>query len=228
MAELKWIHLKLSMAVGACLSGGFLLLLWWFFCADPREAEIRRLQEQIVRLETERRVAQVVVVEQRGGRTRFRFAETAPDRAPVSREFEIEGEVAYFDALVVRFDAAFTKLGDSTRGKSLYLFRRVFGEHQAPVKGFPLDPFDKLGVPAAYRLHQIPSAFEREIWRDFWDLALNPKVSGEKGIRVLQGQAVYTKLVPGKIYHLTIQDAGGLSIQVEEAPALNPPGFTGN
>lgn len=227
MAEPRRVGVKLSLLTGAVLAGGVLGAMW-LFRTDPRDLEIRRLRDVIARLEAERRAAEVVVVEQKPGpdgrvRTRFRFAETAPGRPSDVREFEIAGDVAYFDALVVRFDREFAKLGDETRGRSLHLFRRVFGEFQEPSQGFPLDPFDERGVPAAYRLRDVPSDFEREIWRDFWDLALDPERAQSLGIRVLQGEAVYTKLVPGKLYRLMIEDAGGLTLKVEDAPVLKEP-----
>lgn len=219
MPETRRISVRLSLLAGAALAAAALGAMWWLR-DDGREREIRQLREMIARLESERRIAQVSVVRQERDakgilRTRFRFAETAPDRALDVREFEIEGDTAYFDALTVRFDREFVKLGDGTRGRSLFLFRRTFGEHQEPAKGFPLDPFDRRGVPAAYRLGAVPSEFEREIWRDFWDLALDPARAKEAGIRVLQGEAVYTKLVPKRIYHLFIEDAGGLTIRAE-------------
>ncbi len=221
------ISFKLSLCFGAVLAA-IALGAVWYFRSDSREREIRRLKEVVARLEAERRVAEVLVVGQsraRDGvlRTRFRFAESAPGRPQAAREFEIDGDVAYFDALVVKFDREYLKAGDALRGRSVYVFRRVFGEYQEPSKGYPLDPFDKSGVPAAYRLGDVPSEFEREVWRGFWSLALDPGRAKALGIRVLQGEAVYARLAPGRLYRLTIEDAGGLNITAEDVPALGAP-----
>jgi hypothetical protein len=190
---------------------------------DSRAREIRRLQDVIARLESESRVAEVVVTRQETDpatdrpRTWFRFSEVdRHGRALSNREFCIDGDVAYFDALVVKFEHSYAELGDALRGRSLYLFRRVFGEHQEPSRGFRLDET----TPAGYRLGETVSEFERGIWPRFWSYALDPKLAQSKGIRVAMGEAVYTRLVPGKLYRLTIETAGGLNIKPENLPAV--------
>lgn len=204
-------------ALGAAfLAGGF--AGWWvLFRDDGREAQIRRLQEVIDRLQSERRIAEVVVLKQDEARTKttFRFREVRPDGTPIhERDLTIDGDVAYFDALVIKFDHRYVERGDLLRGRSLYLFQRIFGEHQEPAQGFRIDE----EVPAPYRLRPIPSEFERELWSEFWTYALEPERARAKGIRVVQGEAVRTKLRPDRIYRLTIEAAGGINIAVEKLP----------
>jgi hypothetical protein len=191
--------------------------------SDARLKEIERLKEVVARMQGERRIAEVVVVHQekdpttRRLRTTFRFSEVTPDgEALAAREYTIDGDVAYFDALVVKFDHQYVELGDALRGKSLYLFRRTFGEFQEPSKGFPLDETR----PSPYRLHPQPSAFEQEIWREFWKYATDADYASTKGVRVAFGEAVYTKLQPGKIYRLSIENAGGMNLRSENLPPV--------
>lgn len=219
------IHLSLGtwLVLMAILGG-----LVWYFRPDPRDEELRRLSEALTRLESEHRVAEVVVVEQSPGprgrlKTRLRFSEIRGKTPLPPRQFEIEGDVAYFDALVLKFERGFVREGDPLRGRSLHLFRRAFGEFQEPDKGFPLDPAAPEGVPLSYRASDSVSAFERDLWRDFWDVALHPEKAHARGVRVAHGEAIYTKLRPGRLYRLTIESAGGLSLQIEEAPSLAPP-----
>lgn len=205
-----------SFAAGAAGGAGLVVHLYW----DDyrREKEFNRLNQAIRRLEAERRIAEIRVLEQTPERTTFRFREIRPDGTPIQeRDFTIRGEVLYVDALVVKFERRFVRIGDGLRGRSLYLFERLFGEYQRPADGFRLDQ----GVPAAYRTRPEPSEFEREIWRDFWKVALDPDYARARGVRVAQGEAVRTRLRPGKYYRLTIENAGGINIYVsnETEPA---------
>jgi len=190
---------------------------------DSRLKEIQRLQQVVTRMQGERRIAEVVVVHQEKDpatqrlKTMYRFSEVTPDgESLAAREYTIEGDVAYFDALVVKFDHKYVELGDALRGKSLHLFRRTFGEYQEPSKGFPLDE----SRPARYRLHAQPSTFEQEIWTEFWKYATDADYAASKGVRVAFGEAVYTKLQPGKLYRLSIENAGGMNLKAENLPPV--------
>lgn len=203
-----------TILLALAFAGGGATTAWVFLSADRHEAELRRLREVIDRLQAERRIAEVHVLRQDARTTTFRFREVRPDGAPLhERDFTIEGDVVYFDALVIKFEHAYVERGDHLRGRSLYLFERVFGEHQEPAQGFRLDE----GVPIAYRVNGqggAPSKFEQELWADFWKYALDPQAARAKGIRVAQGEAVRTKLRLGMVYRLTIEAAGGINVTV--------------
>jgi hypothetical protein len=192
-----------------------------------KDWEIKQLREIIERLEKDRRVADVKDVKREFDEytktewTSFRFVEYGPDMTPLpAKTFRIQGDVAYFDALVIMFNRDYVKAGDALRGKSIFLFRRIFGEHQKPKDGFPIDAPDGPGgvpVPAPYRLSPgRVGDFERELWSDFWRLANDPDLQKAHGVQVAHGQANYTRLEPGKVYRLQIDNAGGIKI------ALNP------
>jgi hypothetical protein len=50
-------------------------------------------------------------------------------------------------------------VGDLLRGKSLHLFRRVFGEAQEPRDGPSIGTTRPDGIPDVYRISPSPSAF---------------------------------------------------------------------
>src|SRR5687768_863686 len=153
------------------LAGGASWLGWKVWHADAEHAkEVHRLELQIQEkqqevdrlglalklMKVERRVARVVVLEQTpakpGGRatTRARFEEVdgAGNPIGVPKEITIDGDVLYVDAWVVKFEDVFVEQGDPLRSASLVLFRRLFGEHQAPSDGVVVDQPGKR--PAAY------------------------------------------------------------------------------
>jgi hypothetical protein len=184
---------------------------------DDVARENSRLRETLARLGTEFRVADVHVLDQSGPRgrdrrTTFSFTRYARDGSALPPStFTVAGDIAYFDALVLKFDDAFVGSADPLRGRSLHLFRRVFGEFQAPADGFPLDAGSPDGVPEAMRLGL--GSFEEKLWKRFWDYAANPELAASDGVRVAQGEAVYTRLEKGMSYRLTIEADGGLNIR---------------
>jgi len=194
-----------------------------------QELEIERLNQVVERLESESRVAQVMVKKQginprtHVRETELKFAEIARDGEPLpARSFTVEGDIAYFDALVIKFDRQYVERGEALRGKSICLFRRIFGENQTPEEGFPIDDqaSDGHGIPDVYRVNPDPTAFEVDLWSEFWMYATHPEEAKEKGIRVIQGEAVYQQLTPGNIYTLTLDNAGGLNIVAESIPGI--------
>ena len=142
--------------------------------------------------------------------TILRFVETArgnPLETVLHKEYEIEGDIVHFDALVVTFPGQTVMDG---KERSLYLWRRIYGENQAPSFGFPIE---KDGVPPARyadllkRLH----IFEQKLfWTAVWDLANNPEALKQYGIKAIYGNAVYKKLKPGLIYVFKISPTGQL------------------
>lgn len=217
--------LVLAVVAGAAAYAAFLLHRSY----RAQAIEIQRLARVVERLEGESRRAQVIVTQQgknpATGRleTTVKFVEIDQEGNPVPppRYFTVEGDVIYFDGLVIRFDRGYVERGDPLRGKSLCLFRRVFGEHQSPEEGFPVDrDAGTMGVPDVYRVNPEPSAFEVSLWEEFWRYAEDPAAAREKGIRVIQGEAVYTRFIPGNLYTLALDHAGGLHIKVEPLPAV--------
>src|SRR5215470_3511498 len=186
-----------------------------------RDAQIKVLTEQNQALEaavrllrhTERR-ARLVVLDQTivpGGhpRTRVRFSELDGQGEP--RELVLEGDEVYVDALVIKFEDTSVMGGDALKGKALLLFRRIFTDRRRPAEGEVLDREGQM--PQSYAAERAPTAFERDLWARFWELANDPEEAKKRGVRALHGEAVSTRLRKDLIYTITLRSTGELTIQ---------------
>ena len=189
-----------------------------------RDAQIRELSarnqalEAAVRLlrNTERR-ARLVVLDQTPGpeghqRTRIRFSELDAQGDPVGepRELALDGDEIYVDTLVIKFEDDFVTAGDALKGKALLLFRRIFSDRRRPAEGEVLDREGQ--IPQSYAAERAPTAFERELWARFWELANNPEEAKKRGVRALHGEAVSTRLRKDRVYSITLRSTGELTI----------------
>jgi hypothetical protein len=190
-----------------------------------REAEIRALTERNQALEaairllrhTERR-ARLVVLDQGSTtdgvvRTRVRFTELDSQGDPIGepRELSLDGDEVYVDALVIKFEDTSVIAGDALKGKALLLFRRIFTDRRRPAEGEVLDREGQM--PQSYAAERAPTAFERELWARFWELANDPEEAKRRGVRALHGEAVSTRLRRDRIYSITLRSTGELTIQ---------------
>jgi hypothetical protein len=179
------------------------------------EQEKKELQQFVQRLTAERRVAQVLVTDQRqiNGvmQTTLMFKEFSRDGIDLPfKAFTIEGNEVHIDALVIKFDHDLIEHDDPLRGHSIALFTELYGRHQSPALGFPIDEPGK--VPDFYRDGDLRTdAFESKLWGDFWKLADDESYRREKGIRVANGQGVWFPVELGKMYTLTLESDGGLN-----------------
>jgi len=192
-----------------------------------KQREIAVLKKIVSRLEAEQRVAQVLVRNQKtdaSGRvleTTLKFVEINDKGQPFSEKIiTVPGEEVYFDALVMKFDREHVKLGDPLRGKSVYLFRKIFGSSQKPENGFSLDLNSTDGIPDSYRTSLSISAFEKKLWQRFWEFANDPVAARKEGVRVAQIEAIGTRPVRGKIYTITLELPSGLNITAQAIPAI--------
>jgi len=190
---------------------------------DAKQQEIDRLELANKLLKVDRRVARILVVDQTpasNGKpmtTKVRFEEVDGEGNPIGtpKELTIEGDVLYVDSWVVKFEDVFVEQGDPVRSASLVLFRRLFGERQAPSDGLAIDaPGER---PSAYGGAGEMSATELEVWRDFWEFANDPRRAAALGVRAAHGEAPSMKLKRGAVYVVTLRSSGGLSIQPDGA-----------
>jgi len=187
------------------------------------EARCAELRGFVHRLTTHSRVADVRVVASHPGRdgvpvTTVEFTERGRDgQAFPARVFTVVGKEVYFDALVIKFADDAVKVGDPLRGKSLHLFRRIFGSAQEPREGPVVAAAVPDGVPDAYGGAGEASDFERRLWRLFWHWASHPAEAAREGVRIAQIEAVGIRPVVGASYRITLRHAGGLEIQ-RQAP----------
>lgn len=172
----------------------------------------RRLKQSLTNLTAEEQIgyAKVLRQERREGKlfTTLKFVETARGdkrRHVLSKQATIQGDVVYFDALIVKFSDQMVMDG---RERALYLWRRIYGQNTAPSRGTPIE--EPGTVPERYRgllgdLHES----EREMfWQAVWELAHDTDRLEEYGIRAVYGNAVYSQLRPGVIYVFKISPSG--------------------
>ncbi|QHI67938.1 hypothetical protein [Tichowtungia aerotolerans] len=176
--------------------------------------ENKKLKEAISTLTTEEQIgyAKVLMQEARDGQlyTTLRFVETErgnPLKTVLQKEVEIEGDIVHFDALIVSFSGQAVIDG---KDRSLYLWRRVYGDNQAPSAGFEIE--EPGAEPARYAglLSRLRLKDQQMFWNAIWDLANDPEALEQHGIKAVYGNAVYKKLRPGLIYVFKISPTGQL------------------
>ena len=211
----KLAFLTLLVAAGAV---GLMLHRRDTTVAQLNEANQRneQLKQVVQRLGAERRVADVIVTEQKTVdgvlKTTLLFVEYARDGSTLpARRFTVDGNIAHVDAMVVKFDRDFVQKDDPLRGHSIALFTRLYGENQPPEKAFRIDSPEQ--VPDVYRgADPYVTDFERELWQNFWKLAEDESYRQTKGVRVAQGEGVWVPFQPDRLYTLTLDSDGGLNI----------------
>lgn len=178
----------------------------------------------IDRLGAERRVADIIVTEQgdAGGRTltTLLFVEYARGGSALpGRQFTFEGATAHIDAMVVKFEGKFVQENDALRGRSVALFKSIYGDRQAPEQACRIDLPGH--IPLVYQgAHPHTTRFERELWDNFWKLADDPDYRTRMGVRVAQGEGVWCPFKPGRLYTLTLEANGGLNITSEPVKGI--------
>jgi len=183
---------------------------------QQRTAELRQI---VQRLEAERRVADVIVTDQKtiDGflRTSILFVEYARDGTSLPpKRFTVEGKTVHLDAMVIKFDGKFVEQNDPLRGHSIALFTRLYGDRQTPADGFTVDEPGQ--VPGIYKTTEPElSEFEKELWQNFWRLADDPSYRAAMGVRTAQGEGVWRPFEPDRLYTITLESNGGLNIRSE-------------
>jgi hypothetical protein len=191
---------------------------------EEKRQEIQRLATALKFMKVDQRLARITVLSQSGSAktgdlsTRFSFVEVDGEGKQLGepRVFNVEGDLAYIDSWVVKFDDEYVEQGDSLRSTSICLFRRMFGEKQLPAEGFPLD--EEGSPPSVYRTGGKMSEFEKELWARFWDYANDSALAQEKGVRAAHGEAPSIQLRPGKTYRIELRASGGISVIPEDTP----------
>jgi hypothetical protein len=214
-----------GLAVVALAAGGG-YVMWRQFSGNETVEKLlvenASFREAITNLTEETQIgyAKVTGQETREGvqYTRILFVETDPEdiaRRVLQKEYEIEGDIVHFDALIVKFTAPMVMDG---REKAMYLWRRVYGEKMRPEEGFAIQtPFEEPNRYSA--IGKKLSVGERErFWNEIWELSNDPKKLESQGIQAIFGNVVYKRLRPGLIYVFKINASG--SIYPEMVPEL--------
>lgn len=146
--------------------------------------------------------AKVLKQEVRDGKlySTIRFVETARGdmlTKVLEKEYEIQGDVIHFDALVVTFSDQAVMDGKS---RSMYIWRRVYGETMSPSEGFDISTPGSHPERYAGLLRDLKISEQQLFWDGIWDLANNPEGLRNYGVKAIYGNAVYKRLRPGLIY----------------------------
>ena len=146
--------------------------------------------------------AKVLKQEERDGKlyTTLKFVETARGdmlSTVLEKEYEIEGDIIHFDTLIVTFSDQAVMDG---KARSLYLWRRIYGENMSPAEGYPIETHGTHPERYAGLLRDLKLPEQQMFWEAIWDLANDPEALRDHGIKAIYGNAVYKSLRPGLIY----------------------------
>jgi hypothetical protein len=208
--------------IGVLVAAGSVGIFLYYgqFSTDRKLAQLeddnRQLHDFVQRLTGERRVAQLLVSDQRQvngvQKTTLLFEEYARDGSILPpRTFTIEGNMVHIEAMVIKFDHDFVEKDDPLKGRSIALFCKLYGDRQRPDQGFVIDEPGQ--IPDYYRgADPQVSAFETQLWQNFWRLADDPAYRQEMGVRVPNGEGPWRPVYPDQLYTITLEFDGGLNI----------------
>lgn len=109
--------------------------------------------------------------------------------------------------MVIKFDHRHVGEGDPERGTSLALFRRIFGDRQAPSS------VPTLSTLSPVHADEGPSSPEEYLWARFWSLVSDPVMAEQYGIRVAQCEAIAAPLQPDETWEVLLDAAGGVNLK---------------
>ena len=216
-----------KMVLQGLVLGVLLFASYQIYQVYYRYAEENKVLKQVItRLEADSRIAEVLVTDVQFNpitqkhMTTIKFLEYDTRNQPLEpRYFTFAGNIIQFQSLVVRFADMQVKNADVLRGKSVYLFWKVFILDGPNTQEYDITKVND--VPDGYKIEGAKNSFEEEIWRDFWQYALNSsKKAVKSGIKNAQIEAPGTKFIPGYLYTLKIEHDGGIRIDTAEIPAI--------
>jgi hypothetical protein len=180
--------------------------------------ENKQLKTAITNLTAEEQIgyAKVIKQETKDSKvwTTLRFVETARNdklKKILEKDYTIEGDIVYFDALIVKFG---DKMVMDGKERAMYLWRRVYGEGMAPQNGSAIESPGAEPQRYADLLARLPINQRDLFWSNIWDLANDPEKLKQDGITAIYGNAVYTRLKEGLIYVFKITPTGQLYPEV--------------
>ena len=183
-------------------------------------ARVDKLETSNRLLKLRHRIARLKVLDQTENEgsnrvtTRVEFYEVNAEGAPISdkrRQFTIEGDRVYIECLVAKFDDRYVEEKDLDRGTAICLFQRIFGEYQQPQEGFEIE--ESGSSPTSYARGGEMSEFERRIWRDFWEIANDPRQAAEIGIRAAHADAPSIRVKKDGLYELELRSTGEFTLR---------------
>jgi len=215
--------MKIISKLKIIIAGIILLILAFYVINTLRENQV--LKKVIERLTADSRVAEVMVTDVKRDPkvkktyTTIKFLEYDTKLKPLeSKYFTFSGNVIQFQSMVIRFDDFYVKKGHPLKGKSAYLFMKVFMLTDNGAEIFEITKVNE--IPSGYEVADVKNNFEKKIWQKFWEYALNPEKAGKVGIKNAQIEAPGTKFIPGMIYTIKIEHDGGLRIDAKPLTSI--------
>ena len=197
-----------------------LFAFWIFWCFEKEHT----YQKMLERMQAESRAAQVLVTAvnydeaTHRNMTTIKFVEEDSAGLPMApKYFTFSGNLIQFQSLVVRFQDKFVAAGDLFKGKSVYLFWKVFVLDGPSTQEFPITEVNE--IPSGYKIPGRTNGFENQFWKDFWTFAFDEGKANNAGIKSVQIEAPGSVFIPGYLYTIHIEHDGGLRI---DAKALDP------
>lgn len=211
----------LLMAGAALVVAGVLGLSFYFSSSTIHEllTENHELNKALTNLTQEEQIGFATVVSQETDSlgqitTQLKFVQTAagnPKEIVDERMYALQGDVAHFDALIVKFTDTAVKEG---KERALYLWRRVYDEQTPPEKGALIEIPDS-APERYYAITQSLNMNDRVVfWEAVWGLAKDPQQLSEYGITAVFGNAIYTRVEPNKVYLFKIGSTGQIYPEV--------------
>ncbi|MFI4913258.1 MAG: hypothetical protein ACIAQZ_16495 [Sedimentisphaeraceae bacterium JB056] len=177
-------------------------------------SENTELKEAISNLEYEEQIgyAKVLAQYQRDDKlyTKLLFVETVPgdpSSQVLRKEFEIEGDVVHFDAIIVKFSGPLVTDG---KERALYMWRRVYGESMSPEQGLPIETEGLPSVRYESLCRKLSIEDNELFWSQLWNLSNDPKKLEPLGVKAIFGNVVYKRLKPGLVYIFKVNSSGNL------------------
>ena len=173
-----------GIAVTLIICAGFVLIAIGIYrggtALNDLLTENKTLKKALTNLTDENKIGYAKVVSQTKDTngtvtsTTLKFVETARDNELdkiLERQYTIEGDIVHFDALIVKFS---DKMVMDGKKRSLYLWRRVYGEKMPPKDGFSIEEFGAEPDRYADLLKELPVRKRELFWSNIWDLANSP------------------------------------------------------
>jgi len=186
---------------------------------------IRVLEKTVERLSADSRIAEALVTESVKGpdgaglKTTIKFLEyDTSGKSLKPHYFTFSGNIIQFQALVIRFDDTLIASGDRLRGRSAYIFLKAFSLSDKGAEVHTIT--EAYSIPAGYKIPGVNHAYEKKLWEEFWDHALDPSHRKDAGVKNAQIEAPGSRFVPGTIYTLRIEHDGGIRIDAEPLPEI--------
>jgi hypothetical protein len=214
---MKKVPILLFLSLAALCVGVFFFYRVW--------SEKRQLEKIIERLTAESRIAEVLVTDvktdpgSKRALTTIKFLEYDTRQRPLApRYFTFSGNIIQFQSLVIRFDDYFVKKGHPLKGKSAYIFMKVFAFTDDGAEVFDINTAKT--VPSGYAVDGVNKSFERKLWNAFWIYALSQRNAQRMGVKNAQIEAPGTKFVKGMLYTIKIEHNGGMRIDAQSLPGI--------